>query len=145
MLSTVLSGLTLVAAAAALDYPDPSTCPVPLSAQRNNDTIVGICPSDLDVIGGTLEPVHDCVKAPTGIAVDRQHNVYFTYARNSEPQNWTLTKATGFNTEEPWPSAEWQNCAPGQNASTCFVNVQNLVLDDFGRFWVIDSGVPYGA
>jgi hypothetical protein len=91
------------------------------------------------------EPVHDSTKATTGIAADTEGNPYFTYARNSEPQNWTLTKATSFTDEEPWPGAEWQTCADGQNASTCFINVQNVVLDDNGIFWVIDSGVPYGA
>lgn len=145
MLYTLAASLSLVAAATALGYPDQDTCPTPLSTLRTSNTTVGICPSDLDVIGGELVPVHDSTTAPTGIAVDRDANIYFTYARNSEPQNWTLTKATGFDTEEPWPSAEWQNCKEDQDASTCFVNVQNLVLDDKGLFWVIDSGVPYGA
>ncbi|KAF7876687.1 hypothetical protein EAF04_001772 [Stromatinia cepivora] len=121
------------------------TCPVPLSQQRANLTTIGLCSADLDVIGPELQAVHEYVRAPTGLAVDLDANLFFTYARNMEPQNWTLTKATGFNSEAPWPSAEWQNCAAGQNASECFVNVQNVVLDAEGVFWVIDSGVPNGA
>lgn len=122
-----------------------SSCPTPLSQQRNATTPVGLCPADLDVIGDVPEPVHAGERGATGIAVDPEHNIYFTYARNMEPQNWTVTKATGYTTEEPWPSEEWQNCAEGQNASTCFVNVQNIVLDAVGGWWLIDSGVPNGA
>lgn len=121
------------------------TCPIPLSQQRTNLTTIGQCSADLDVIGPGLEAVHEYVRAPTGLGLDPDGNIFFTYARNMEPQNWTLTKATGFNSEAPWPSAAWQNCAAGQNASECFVNVQNVVLDAEGTFWVIDSGVPNGA
>ncbi|THV48164.1 hypothetical protein BGAL_0264g00100 [Botrytis galanthina] len=121
------------------------TCPIPLSQQRTNPTTIGQCSADLDVIGPGLEAVHEYVRAPTGLGLDPDGNIFFTYARNMEPQNWTLTKATGFNSEAPWPSAEWQNCAAGQNASECFVNVQNVVLDAEGTFWVIDSGVPNGV
>ncbi|KAK7530606.1 major royal jelly protein-domain-containing protein [Phyllosticta citribraziliensis] len=145
MFRLLATGLALAATTAATGYPEGSSCPVALSSLRTNDTTIGLCPTDFDVIGGELQPVHDCSKAPTGIAVDASANIFFTYARNSEPQNWTLTKAVNFTHEEPWPSEAWQNCATGQNASECFVNVQNLVLDDNGVFWVIDSGVPHGA
>lgn len=121
------------------------SCPTPLSKLRNATTPIGICPSDLEVIGNDVEAVHSSVRAPTGITVDPDHNLFFTYARNMEKQNYTVTKATSFTDEAPWPSEEWQNCADGQNASTCFVNVQNIVLDSVGGWWVIDSGVPNGA
>ncbi|CAN8096990.1 unnamed protein product [Discula destructiva] len=121
------------------------SCPTPLSQLRNGTTPVGICAADLDVIGNAPEAVHSGERGATGIAVDPEHNIFFTYARNMEAQNYTVTKATSFTTEEPWPSAEWQNCADGQNASTCFVNVQNIVLDSVGGWWLIDSGVPNGA
>lgn len=123
----------------------PDSCPVPLSLQRNSTTPIGICSSDLEVIGGVPEVIHSSSIPPTGIAVDPEHNIFYTYARNMEEQNYTLTKATSFTGEEPWPSKEWQTCDDGQNASTCFVNVQNVVLDSVGGFWVIDSGVPHGA
>ncbi|KAI9643247.1 hypothetical protein NHQ30_007863 [Ciborinia camelliae] len=137
--------LLLLAALAATAAAATTTCPVPLSQQRNNLTTIGLCSADLDVIGAELHAVHEYVRAPTGLAVDLESNLFFTYARNMEPQTWTLTKATGFTTEVPWPSEAWQTCATGQNASECFVNVQNVVLDAEGVFWVIDSGVPYGA
>lgn len=92
-----------------------------------------------------MEVVHEHERAPTGLGLDLDANIYFIYARNLEAQNWTLTKSSGFNTEVPWPSAEWQNCASGQNVSECFINVQNVVLDSEGVFWVVDSGVPHGA
>lgn len=138
--------VALAGAAAALATSNStSACPTPLSQLREDTTPIGSCSAELDVIGDVLETVHESERAPTGIAVDPEHNIFFTYARNMEPQNWTVTKATGFTTEEPWPSEEWQNCAEGQNASTCFVNVQNIVLDSVGGWWVIDSGLPNGA
>lgn len=121
-----------------------SSCPTPLSQLRNDTTPIGSCAADLEVIGNALETVHEGDRPPTGIAVDPEHNIFFTYARNMEDQVWTLTKATGFTTEEPWPTEEWQNCEEDQDASTCFVNVQNIVLDSEGGWWVIDSGVPHG-
>lgn len=141
------AALAGVAAAQAVNSNGSSaiSCPTPLSELRNNTTPIGICPSDLDVIGNDVEAVHASVRAPTGITVDPDHNLFFTYARNMEKQNYTVTKATSFTDEEPWPSEEWQNCADGQNASTCFVNVQNIVLDSVGGWWLIDSGVPNGA
>lgn len=122
-----------------------SNCPVPYSSTLNDSDPIGACPGDLQVIGDVPELIHESNIAPTGIAVDPQHNVFFTYARNMQKQNYTMTKATSFTEEIPWPSEEWQNCAEGQNASTCFVNVQNVVLDSIGGWWVIDSGVPNGA
>lgn len=121
------------------------SCPVPLSLLRGSATAIGTCSGDLDIIGGVPEVIHSSSTPPTGIAVDPDHNIFYTYARNMEEQNYTLTKATSFTDGEPWPSKEWQTCADGQNASTCFVNVQNVVLDSVGGFWVIDSGVPHGA
>lgn len=141
------AALVGVAAAQAVSTNGSSgvSCPTPLSKLRNNTTPIGICPGDLDVIGNDVEAVHASVRAPTGITVDPDHNLFFTYARNMEKQNYTVTKATSFTDEVPWPSEEWQNCGDGQNASTCFVNVQNIVLDSVGGWWVIDSGVPNGA
>lgn len=144
-LATALTGAAVAQALGSNGSSPAVSCPTPLSQLRNDTTPIGICPSDLDVIGGVPEAVHASVRAPTGITVDPDHNLFFTYARNMETQNYTVTKATSFTDEAPWPSEEWQNCADGQNASTCFVNVQNIVLDSIGGWWVIDSGVPNGA
>lgn len=123
----------------------PPGCPVPYSSFRNDSDPIGACPGDLHVIGGDPEVIHEGSIAPTGIAVDPEHNIFFTYARNMQRQRYTMTRATSFTEEVPWPSEEWQDCAEGQNASTCFVNVQNVVLDSVGGWWVIDSGIPNGA
>lgn len=142
------TGVLAVAVSAMRDDSSSSAapnCPVPYSLTLNDSDPIGACPSDLQVIGGVPELIHESTIAPTGIAVDPQHNVFFTYARNMQKQNYTMTKATSFTEEVPWPSEEWQNCTEGQNASTCFVNVQNVVLDSIGGWWVIDSGVPNGA
>lgn len=139
----------LAGVAATIQGGSPSTAPgnwpAPYSSVRKDSNPVGVCSSDLQVIGDVPEVVHEGIVPPTGIAVDPEHNIFFTYARNMEKQNYTLTKAISFTEEVPWPSEEWQNCSEGQNASTCFVNVQNIVLDSVGGWWVIDSGVPNGA
>lgn len=119
----------------------PTTCPDP--ALSSSNTTNGVCVQDFNIIGGTLEAVHEGTLAPTGLAVDLDENLYLTYPRNFENSTNAVTIATSFTDEEPWPSAEIQNCQPGQNVSECFINVQNLVLDAHGQLWVLDSGIPY--
>ncbi|KAK7702892.1 hypothetical protein SLS64_009503 [Diaporthe eres] len=142
--TAALAGAAAAIRSASLPTAAPK-CPVPYSLTRNDSDPNGACSSDLQVIGDSPEVIHESAITPTGIAVDPEHNIFFTYARNMDTKNNTMTKATSFTEEIPWPSEQWQNCAEGQNASTCFVNVQNVVLDSVGGWWVIDSGVPNGA
>lgn len=106
---------------------------------------IGAYPQDFTLIGPPLQAVHESQQAPTGLALDNQNNIYLTYPRNFglTPNNVVL--ATSFTDEVPWPSAEIQNCTAGQNASTCFINVQNVVLDSIGQLWIVDSGIPYNG
>lgn len=67
------------------------------------------------------------------------------YPRNSGPTPNNVVICTGFNEEKPWPNAQIQNCTEGQDPSTCFINVQNVVLDSIGQLWVVDSGIPANA
>lgn len=99
----------------------------------------------LAVVGPPLQAVHESQRVPTGLALDTEENLYLTYPRTFENTPNNVAIATSFFTEEPWPCASIQNCTTGQNASTCFVNVQNIVLDSIGQLWVIDSGIPYGG
>jgi len=146
--------LTLPALTVAHGYPSygfPPRCP----AVHNNtaNATLGVCPQDFSIIGPQLQPVHESTKAPTGLAVDNSLNVYLTYPRNSGATPNNVVIATSYTGEEPWPSAGIQNCTAGQNASTCFINVQNVVLDSEGIMWAVDSGIapgnklatPYGA
>ena len=128
-------GLGLVVTAAAQSCP-----PLPVG----NGTI-GACPQDFSIISPPLEAVHESQQAPTGLAVDNDLNIYLTYPRNSGYTPKNVVIATNFTGEIPWPSAAIQNCAPGQNASTCFINVQNVVLDSIGQMWIVDSGIPVNA
>lgn len=120
----------------------PPSCP-PIPCKEPNATL-GVCPNDFTIIGDQLQPVHESFLPPTGLAVDPNLNIYIAYPRNSGPTPNNVAIATGFDTEEPWPSAEIQNCTSGQNASLCFINVQNPVLDSHGVMWVVDSGIPPG-
>lgn len=133
-----LLGLTLVARAS---FPD--SCPS-LNLTTSNTTL-GVCPQDFTIIGDELEAVHESTEAPTGLAVDLAHNIYLTYPRNFENSTYNVVIATNFTGEKPWPTAEIQQCQPGQDPATCFINVQNVVLDSKEQMWVVDSGIPYGG
>jgi len=103
----------------------------------------GAYPQDFALVGPALEAVHDSQKPSTGLAVDSTHKLYLTYPRNSGSTPDNVVICTSFNEEKPWPNRSIQNCSAGQDPSTCFINVQNIVRDDRGRLWVVDSGIPY--
>jgi hypothetical protein len=105
----------------------------------------GAYPEDFTLIGPPLEAVHDSQKPSTGLAIDSAHKLYLTYPRNTGQTPNNVVICTSFNHEEPWPNATMQNCTSGQDPSTCFINVQNIILDDRGRLWIVDSGIPYDA
>ena len=121
----------------------PSTCPSPTLSSSNGTT--GVCPTDFTIVGPALEPVHESAQPPTGLAIDPDLNLYLTYPRNSGPTPNNVVICTSFTNEEPWPNAAIQNCTTGQNASECFINVQNVVLDSMNQLWVVDSGIPPGS
>lgn len=120
----------------------PQTCP-PIRNQTNGT--LGTCPQDFTIIGPQLEAVHESKNAPTGLAVDNTLAVYLAYPRNAGATPNNVVIATTFTDEEPWPSAAIQNCTTGQDPSTCFINVQNVVLDSHGVMWAVDSGISPGA
>jgi hypothetical protein len=105
----------------------------------------GAYPQDFNLIGPPLEAIHDSQRPSTGLAVDSQHKLYLTYPRNAGPTPNNVIVCTSFNDEAPWPNATMQNCTVNQDLSTCFINVQNIVRDDRGRLWVVDSGIPANA
>ncbi|KAI4675914.1 uncharacterized protein J4E84_009890 [Alternaria hordeiaustralica] len=106
---------------------------------------IGAYPQDFTLVGPPLQPIHDSQKPSTGLAVDSAHNLYLTYPRNSGQTPSNVVVCTSYNDEKPWPNAAIQNCTAGQDPATCFINVQNIVLDDRGRLWVVDSGIPANA
>ncbi|KAL1604535.1 hypothetical protein SLS59_003730 [Nothophoma quercina] len=106
---------------------------------------LGAWPQNFNVVGQELEAIHDSQRPSTGLAVDNEHKLYLTYPRNASPTPNNVVICTSFNDEQPWPNAAIQNCTANQDPSTCFINVQNIVLDDLNRLWVVDSGIPYGT
>lgn len=105
----------------------------------------GAYPQDYALIGPNLEAVHDSQLPSTGLAVDKDHRLYLTYPRNAGPTPNNVVICTSFNDEKPWPNATMQNCTTSQDPSTCFINVQNIVRDNRGRLWIVDSGIPAGS
>jgi hypothetical protein len=105
----------------------------------------GAYSQDFALVGGQLQPIHDSQKPSTGLAVDSTHNLYLIYPRNSGQTPSNVVVCTSYNDEVPWPNASIQNCTTGQDPRTCFINVQNIVRDDRGKLWVVDSGIPANA
>ncbi|KAF2722660.1 hypothetical protein K431DRAFT_221752 [Polychaeton citri CBS 116435] len=141
MATTQLVRLASLATLAVAYWPTPEDGFRPFGTGYNH----GAYPQDISIIGPPLQAVHDSQRAPTGLAVDSAHNVYLTYPRNTGQTPNNVVLCTSFNDEKPWPNAEIQNCTAGQDLSTCFVNVQNVVLDSVGQLWIVDSGIPYNA
>ncbi|KAG8632031.1 hypothetical protein KVT40_001171 [Elsinoe batatas] len=141
MLQSIASFLMVVALVEAHGF--PSHCP--RTPARSPNATLGVCPNDFTIIGPPLEAVHESVQAPTGLALDNDLNIYIAYPRNSGPTPNNVVIATSFTSEEPWPSAEFQNCTTGQNVSTCFINVQNPILGSDGNLYLVDSGIAPGA
>lgn len=104
-------------------------------------------PQDYSVDGPPLELVHEIYgDFPTGVAVDLSNRLFFNIPRSAGTTPATVTVATNFTAEAPWPNEAIQNCLPGQNVSTCFVNVQSVVIDSTQeRIWILDTGMPPGA
>ncbi|PVH92283.1 hypothetical protein DM02DRAFT_646993 [Periconia macrospinosa] len=100
---------------------------------------------DYGTSGAPIQAVHSSKTPPTGLAIDPNNILYLAYPRNTGPTPNNVVICPTYDTEEPWPNAAIQNCTSGQNASTCFVNVQNIVLDSLSQLWIVDSGIPVGS
>lgn len=142
MLYTIISSALFIVTTSATEFFDtPSDEYRPFGPGYTS----GAYPQDFAIVGPPLEAVHDSQKPPTGLAVDSSHNLYLTYPRNSGQTPDNVVLCTSFNEERSWPNATIQNCTTGQDPTTCFVNVQNIVRDDLSRLWVVDSGIPHDA
>ncbi|KAI9689265.1 MAG: hypothetical protein M1820_010176 [Bogoriella megaspora] len=112
---------------------------------NDNSTVPYSSPDDFTIIGAPLQAVHESSSPPTGLALDNSNHIYLTYPRNTGQTPSNVVIAKNFTAEEPWPNAAIQNCTAGQDPSTCFINVQNVVLDSQDQMWAVDSGIPYNA
>ncbi|KAL8801171.1 MAG: hypothetical protein Q9223_007086 [Gallowayella weberi] len=144
-----IGGFASAQGLAGTECPFPA-CPPFQGAQLDySNESIGMAPESFSIIGPPLQAVHASVeRAPTGFAVDPSLNIYLTYPRNTGLTPSNVVIATNFTGEKPWPNAEIQNCTATQNASTCFINVQNVVLDPSDPhhiMWVVDSGIPVGS
>ncbi|KAL8948926.1 MAG: hypothetical protein Q9222_004930 [Ikaeria aurantiellina] len=148
ILSSFLASAAIVSAQglAGNDCPFPACPPFEGAQSTYNNGTISATPEAFSIVGAPLQAVHASVeRAPTGFAVDPSLNIYLTYPRNTGPTPINVVIATNFTGEIPWPNPEVQNCTSSQNASTCFINVQNVVLDPQDPehiMWVVDSGIP---
>ena len=123
----------------------PGTCAPFQSAPVDGVPFPPVLPSDYSIIGPSLQAVHSSTSPPTGLAIDPNLTLYLTYPRNTGPTPVNVVICPTYEDEEPWPNTAIQNCTSGQNASECFINVQNVVLDSLNQLWIVDSGIPPGS
>ncbi|KAK0323500.1 hypothetical protein LTR82_005247 [Friedmanniomyces endolithicus] len=90
----------------------------------------GAYPQDFNVVGPALEAVHDSQTAPTGLAELRPDS-----QQRSNLHRLQQREAVAFSGDP--------ELHDGPEPTTCFLNVQNVVLDSIGQLWIVDSGIPY--
>lgn len=134
----------------------PSSTASPFTPQNLTSFTQPSSPNNFTIDGPYLEVVHEIYNLttfPTGVAVDQDNRIFINFPRSASNNDITLGLADSFNTTVAYPNASIQTCQPGQNVSTCFVNVQSVVIDSAQRIWALDTGagpgqtdaVEYGA
>ncbi|CAF9922332.1 hypothetical protein IMSHALPRED_005661 [Imshaugia aleurites] len=134
----------------------PSSTASPFTPQNLTSFTQPSTPNNFTTDGPYLEVVHEIYNLttfPTGVAVDQDNRIFINFPRSASNNDITLGLADSFNTTIAYPNASIQTCQPGQNVSTCFVNIQSVVIDSVQRIWALDTGagpgqtdaVEYGA
>lgn len=134
----------------------PSSTASPFTTQNITSFTQPSSPNNFTTDGPYLEVVHEInnlTTFPTGVAVDLDNRIFINFPRSASSNDVTLGLADSFNTTIAYPNASIQTCQPGQNVSTCFVNIQSVVIDSAQRIWALDTGagpgqtdaVEYGA
>ena len=134
----------------------PSLTASPFTQQNLTSFTQPSSPNNFTTDGPYLEVVHEIYNLttfPTGVAVDQENRIFINFPRSASSNDVTLGLADSFNTTVAYPNASIQTCQPGQNVSTCFVNIQSVVVDSAQRIWALDTGagpgqmnaVEYGA
>ena len=136
--------------------PYPSSTASPFTPQNLTSFTQPSSPNNFTIDGPYLEVVHEIYNLttfPTGVAVDLDNRIFINFPRSASNNDVTLGLADSFNTTVAYPNASIQTCQPGQNVSTCFVNIQSVVIDSLQKIWALDTGagpaqtnaVEYGA
>ena len=125
----------------------PSSTASPFTPQNLSVFAQPSSPNNFTVDGPFLEVVHEIYNLttfPTGVAVSEDNRIFINFPRSASNNSITLSVADGFDTTVAYPNASIQTCQPGQNVSTCFVNVQSVVIDSAQRIWALDTGAGPG-
>lgn len=136
--------------------PYPSSTASPFTPPNLTSSTQPSSPNNFTTDEPYLEVVHEIYNLttfPTGVAVDLDNRIFINFPRSASNNDVTLGLADSFNTTVAYPNASIQTCQPGQNVSTCFVNIQSVVIDSSQRIWALDTGagpaqtnaVEYGA
>ena len=127
--------------------PYPSSTAFPFIPQNLTSFTQPSSPNNFTTDGPYLEVVHEIYNLttfPTGVAVDQDDRIFINLPRSASSNEVTLGLADSFNTTAAYPNASIQTCQPGQKVSTCFVNIQSVVIDSAQRIWALDTGVGPG-
>lgn len=125
----------------------PSSTASPFTPQNLTSFAQPSTPNNFTTDGPYLEVVHEIYNLttfPTGVAVDLDNRIFINFPRSASNNDITLGLADSFNTTIAYPNASIQSCLPGQNVSTCFVNIQSVVIDSAQRLWALDTGAGPG-
>lgn len=157
LVSTLAAIQTLAIPSSAYTFSAyPSSTASPFIPQNLTSFTQPSSPNNFTTDGPYLEVVHEIYNLttfPTGVAVDQENRIFINFPRSASSNAVTLGLADSFNTTIAYPNASIQTCQPGQNVSTCFVNIQSVVIDSAQRIWALDTGagpgqtdaVEYGA
>ncbi|KAM0805452.1 major royal jelly protein-domain-containing protein [Usnea florida] len=127
--------------------PYPSSTAFPFIPQNLTSFTQPSSPNNFTTDGPYLEVVHEIYNLttfPTGVAVDQDDRIFINFPRSASSNEVTLGLADSFNTTAAYPNASIQTCQRGQNVSTCFVNIQSVVIDSAQRIWALDTGMGPG-
>ena len=127
--------------------PYPSSTAFPFIPQNLTSFTQPSSPNNFTTDGPYLEVVHEIYNLttfPTGVAVDQDERIFINFPRSASSNDVTLGLADSFNTTAAYPNASIQTCQRGQNVSTCFVNIQSVVIDSAQRIWALDTGMGPG-
>lgn len=94
-----------------------------------------------DRVIGQLEVVATFDGAmPTGVTVANSGRIFVNFPRWGDKVEYTVAEVKGAKTV-PYPSADINHYAEGDNPSEKLVSVQSVVVDPTGnRLWILDAG-----
>jgi sugar lactone lactonase YvrE len=78
----------------------------------------------------------------TGVAVSAKGRLFVTYPRWEGPYKYAVVEVMKNGTTKPFPDAEMNDWAPGQDGQNKWVCVQTAYVDDDDFLYIVDPAAP---